>query len=62
LEHSKKEPFAYGVSKLVIGTVIEDLKVSTVNITELVKTFQEEVNWSTSRPLTNEAIFQFLVA
>ena len=39
----KKEPIAYGVSKIVIGAVIEDLKVSSDSIAELAEAFEEEV-------------------
>lgn len=39
----KKEPIAYGVFKLVIGCVVEDLKVSTDELQESMEAFEEEV-------------------
>ncbi len=39
----KKEPIAYGVNKLVIGAVVEDLKVSTDDVQEKIEAFEEEV-------------------
>ena len=39
----KKEPIAYGVNKLVIGAVVEDLKVSTDDVQERVEAFEDEV-------------------
>jgi len=39
----KKEPIAYGVHKLVVGCVIEDLKVSSDDLTERIEAFDEEV-------------------
>jgi elongation factor 1-beta len=39
----KKEPIAYGVFKLVIGAVVEDLKVSTDDVQDKIAEFEEEV-------------------
>ncbi len=39
----KKEPIAYGVNKLVIGAVVEDLKVSTDDVQEKIEAFEDEV-------------------
>jgi glutathione S-transferase/translation elongation factor EF-1beta len=39
----KKEPIAYGVFKLVIGATIEDDKVSTDDIADLIEAFEDEV-------------------
>ena len=39
----KKDPIAYGVCKLVVGCVIEDLKVSVDDLQELIQGFEEEV-------------------
>lgn len=33
----KKEPIAYGVFKIIIGAVVEDLKVSTDEVQELIE-------------------------
>jgi elongation factor 1-beta len=38
----KKEPVAYGVSKLCIGCVIEDDKISTDDLTEQITEKYEE--------------------
>ena len=42
-EEYKKEPIAYGVFKLVIGAVIEDVKVSTEDLIEKIEAFDELV-------------------
>ena len=39
----KKEPVAYGIFKIVIGATIEDDKVSTDNVQELIEAFEDEV-------------------
>lgn len=39
----KKEPIAYGVFKLIIGVVVEDLKVSVDDLTEKIEAFEDEV-------------------
>ena len=39
----KKEPIAYGVSKIVIGAVVEDAKVSTDIVEEKIMEFEHEV-------------------
>jgi len=39
----KKVPIAYGVEKIVIGCVIEDLKVSADDLQEKIEGFEEEV-------------------
>ena len=39
----KKEPIAYGVSKIVIGAVVEDEKVSTDIVEEKIMEFEDEV-------------------
>jgi elongation factor 1-beta len=39
----KKEPVAYGIFKIVIGAVIEDDKVSTDDIQEIIEGFEDEV-------------------
>ena len=39
----KKEPIAYGVFKIVIGATIEDDKVSTDAVAELIEAFEDEV-------------------
>lgn len=39
----KKAPIAYGVEKLLIGCVIEDLKVSSDDLQERIEAFEEEV-------------------
>ena len=39
----KKEPIAYGVSKIVIGAVVEDEKVSTDIVEEKIMEFEYEV-------------------
>jgi elongation factor 1-beta len=39
----KKEPIAYGVFKLVIGAVVEDLKVSTDDVQDKIAEFEDEV-------------------
>ena len=39
----KKEPIAYGVNKIVIGAVVEDLKVSTDLVQETIEAFEDEV-------------------
>jgi len=38
----KKEPVAYGVFKLVIGAVVEDLKVSTDQVEELILALEDD--------------------
>ena len=39
----KKEPIAYGVFKLVIGAVVEDLKVSTDDVQDKMIEFEDDV-------------------
>lgn len=39
----KKEPVAYGIFKIVIGAVIEDDKVSTDDVQEIIEGFEDEV-------------------
>ena len=39
----KKAPIAYGVEKLVIGCVIEDVKVSTDDLQEKIEAFEDHV-------------------
>lgn len=39
----KKAPIAFGVCKLVVGCVIEDLKVSADDLQEAIEAFDEEV-------------------
>lgn len=39
----KKEPIAYGVFKVVIGAVVEDLKVSTDEVQELIEADEDNV-------------------
>lgn len=39
----KKEPVAYGIFKIVIGAVVEDAKVSTDDVEEAIKAFEDEV-------------------
>jgi len=39
----KKEPIAYGVFKVIIGAVVEDLKVSTDEVQELIEADEENV-------------------
>lgn len=39
----KKEPIAYGVSKILIGCVIEDAKVSSDDLQEKIEAFEELV-------------------
>lgn len=39
----KKEPVAYGVFKLVIGAVVEDLKVSTDDVQEQIEALEDYV-------------------
>ena len=39
----KKEPVAYGIFKIVIGATIEDEKVSTDAVAELIEGFEDEV-------------------
>jgi len=39
----KKEPVAYGINKIVIGAVVEDLKVSTDLVQETIEAFEDEV-------------------
>ena len=39
----RKDPIAYGVSKLVVGCVLEDAKVSTDDLQEAIEAFEEEV-------------------
>ena len=39
----KKDPIAYGINKLVVGCVIEDAKVSTDDLQELIAAFEEDV-------------------
>ena len=38
----KKEPVAYGVFKIIIGAVVEDLKVSTDKIEETILALEDE--------------------
>ena len=40
---SKKEPIAYGVFKLQIGCVVEDLKVSTDDLQEKIEALEDYV-------------------
>jgi len=42
-EQYKKEPVAYGIYKLVIGATIEDDKVSTDDVQELIEAFDDMV-------------------
>lgn len=39
----KLAPIAYGVNKIVIGCVVEDLKVSTDDLQESIEQFEDEV-------------------
>ena len=39
----KKEPVAYGIFKIVIGATIEDEKVSTDTVAEMIEGFEDEV-------------------
>jgi elongation factor 1-beta len=39
----KKVPIAYGVEKIIIGAVVEDLKVSTDDLQEKIEAFEDEV-------------------
>jgi len=39
----KKEPIAYGVSKIIIGAVVEDAKVSTDDVEDAVMGFEDYV-------------------
>mmetsp|Transcript_330 Transcript_330/g.451 ORF Transcript_330/g.451 Transcript_330/m.451 type:complete len:154 (+) Transcript_330:1784-2245(+) len=39
----KKEPVAYGIFKIVIGATVEDIKVSTDTVAELIEAFEDEV-------------------
>ena len=39
----KKEPVAYGINKIIIGAVVEDLKVSTDLVQELIEADEENV-------------------
>lgn len=39
----KKEPIAYGISKLIIGVTIEDAKVSVDDLQEKIEGFEEQV-------------------
>lgn len=39
----KKEPVAFGVSKIVIGLVIEDDKVPMDDVTEAIEAFEDFV-------------------
>lgn len=39
----KKEPIAYGVFKLIIGAVVEDLKVSTDDVAEKIEAMEDHV-------------------
>lgn len=39
----KKVPIAYGVEKIIIGCVIEDLKVSADDLQEAIEAFEDEV-------------------
>ncbi len=39
----KKEPIAYGVFKLIIGCVVEDIKVSTDELQESMEAFEDDV-------------------
>lgn len=42
-EQYKKEPIAFGIFKLVIGATIEDDKVSTDDVQELIEAFDDMV-------------------
>ena len=39
----KKEPVAYGIFKIVIGATVEDEKVSTDDVAEIIEGFEDEV-------------------
>jgi len=39
----KKEPVAYGIFKIVIGATVEDDKVSTDTVAELIEAFEDDV-------------------
>ena len=39
----KKEPVAYGIFKIVIGAPVEDEKVSTDDVAEIIEGFEDEV-------------------
>jgi len=39
----KKEPIAYGVSKIIIGAVVEDAKVSTDDVQDAIEAFEDDV-------------------
>lgn len=39
----KKEPVAYGVFKIVIGATVEDEKVSTDEVQEMIEAFEDYV-------------------
>merc|ERR1719433_2660959 len=38
----KKEPVAYGIFKIVIGATVEDEKVSTDDVAEIIEGFEDE--------------------
>lgn len=42
-QDNKKEPIAYGVEKLIVGCVVEDLKVSVDDLIDKICEFEEEV-------------------
>ena len=42
----KKEPVAYGVNKLIIGCVVEDVKVSTDLLEETILALEDETGAS----------------
>ena len=39
----KKEPVAYGIFKIVIGATVEDEKVSTDTVAEMIEAFEDDV-------------------
>ena len=39
----KKEPVAYGINKIIIGAVVEDIKVSTDLVQEMIEADEENV-------------------
>ena len=39
----KKAPIAFGIEKIIIGCVIEDLKVSADDLQEAIEAFEDEV-------------------
>lgn len=40
---TRKDPIAYGINKLIVGCVIEDLKVSCDDLQEKIEAFEDYV-------------------